>query len=201
MRDKIVLPKGALGLNTLEQLEVTLKERGLPTKVDVTQSSFEKQFSPHLAKLMIVYNCEYIGLSMEREEELESIIQTGWFLKENLGPKEYGQWFKRMIEQADFPLMILDNVLARKTPKYQVVQPLSIENDRLRYRKLKPSYTEPKVLERALMNDVDIWVTDTIHYLDLSDKTFGLRFACNVKERAILDILSNILSGRLKGFN
>lgn len=201
MSNRIKLPNGALGLKTLEKLELELKSRGVPTEIDVSDSSFEKQFSPNLAKMMVLYNCTYIGLSMEREEELESIIQTGWFLKENLGPKEFGAWLRNLIEQSDFPLMVLDNVVSNKTPKYQVVQPISFENDRLRFRKLKPTYTEPKVLEKALMSDVDIWVTDTIHHLDLANKNFGLRFACNMKERAILDIISNILSGRLKGFS
>lgn len=201
----ITIPSGLLGMATLKDLEVKLKEFSVnqpevKVNINLSNSSFEHKYTPELARLLLTYNCEFLGLSIEKESEIEAIIQTGWFVKENLDSSKYLMWLKEKIEIADFPLMILDNTLLGVEPRYVIVQPLAFEKNVLRYRKLMSKYVEPCVLEDALSRGLPIWTTETKHALDLSDKLFGFRFASNERERAILTILSNILSGRLKGF-
>lgn len=199
----IKTPSGVLGNATIDWLEGQLIKWNKGEKkveVDVSQSSFAKEFSVELARLLVLYNFKFIGLSLERELYIDSVIQTGYFIKESKGPSGYFAWIKSKIEETDYPFMVLDNTLADKEPKLNIVQPLYFENNVLRYRKLLPKYVEPVELEKGLQDKETIWVTDTVHKLDLVDANFGLRFACNDKERAILDILSNIISRRLVGF-
>lgn len=202
----IDVPKGLLGISTIEDIEKQLKKIHSDGQtiervfVNLSNSSFEHIYTPELARLRVLYNCDYYGISIEKESEIDAIIQTGWFVKEHLGSSNYLMWLKEKIEIADFPLMVLDNTLLGLEPRYLVVQPLSFENNVLRYRKLLAKYVEPSSLEYAIHSNLPIWTTETKHALDLADKQFGLRFASNDRERAILTIISNVLSGRLKGF-
>lgn len=204
--EKIIsVPSGLLGMTTLKEIETQLKKlsdgrKETNVSINLSNSSFEHKYTPELARLLLTYNCNFLGISIEKESEIEAIIQTGWFIKENLDSSKYLLWLKEKIEIADFPLMVLDNTLLGVEPRYVIVQPLAFENNILRYRKLLSKYVEPYMLEEALKIGNSIWTTETKHALDLSDKLFGLRFASNEKERAILTILSNVLSGRLKGF-
>lgn len=203
----ITVPEGLLGISTLESIEKELKELKNSGQtegnayINLSNSSFEHKYTPELARLRVLYGCDYYGISIEKETEIEAIIQTGWFIKDNLGSAKYLDWVKEKIEIADFPLMVLDNTLLGVEPHYSIVQPLSFENNVLRYRKLLAQYVEPILLEDALHKGIPVWTTETKHSLDLVDKQFGLRFASNTRERAILTIISNIFSGRLKGFN
>ena len=194
---------GLNGLQTVQEIEQDLKKlsKKYHVVINISETSFEKKFSPMLAKFLCLYDCEYTGLGAEREKEFQAIIQTGYFLKESMGTTKYLEWLQEKIEISDYPLMVLDTVLIKgsKVP-YAIVQPMSFEKDYLRYRRLKPQYTEPYLLEEGILNNEDVWVTDTIHRLDLAQKDIGFRFASTRKEREIITILSNILSGRLVGF-
>lgn len=183
--------------------EVAQRELNSVT-INLFNTIVEPLFTVDLVRLQLDFGVEFQGLSEERLELMESILHTGYFIKETLGDG-YVDWLENLLGIADYPLMLLDNVYynaikQKDEPKYLVVQPLTFEKDLLKYRKLRPKYTEPRVLERALKSGLDVWTVEDTTIYALKNPLFGLRMAKNIDEMYILDLLTEVLNGQLTGF-
>lgn len=176
------------------------------TKLNIFGIDISKEFNFDLANLIYNYNCELIGISDERLNLLYSIINTGYFTKKEMSKTAYYLYFRKILEKTDFPLMLLDNTVYNdlntdKKQSFYLAQPLYFTETQLFYKKLKSGFAQPKDLELAIKQGLDIWEVDSVHILDLCEIHFGLRFASNFYERQLLDLYSEILMGSLYGFN
>lgn len=187
----------------LEQQEIgSLKQ----ARINFFNLSIPKEYNIDMARLKALYNCEVVGISNERDSVLNSIINTGFFIKENKTPKEYYQTFRRLLELTDFSLMILDNTyynsenLSKKRVPFTIVNPLYFENNYFYYQKLKVGFVQPKQLEQAMSSGKDVWQQESIHVYSLAEPHSGFRFATTSEERDYLDFYTEILSNRIGGF-
>lgn len=174
-------------------------------QIDFFNVTISKEFNPLMAKLIYDYHCELIGVSEERLTIIYSIINTGYFLKERMTPKEYSIFFRRLLERFDFPLLIKDNIFYNtlhyiKKKDYEVIKPLYFENNYFYYKKLKSYYTEPYLLEKALLENNNVWEISSIHVYDLQLEETGFRLPSNQIESDYLHFYNEILSRRIKGF-
>lgn len=168
--------------------------------IDFSGVAINDKFVPKLGELRSKYHVSLVGLG-SKEDEIDAYVGTGYFLKEMMDIEEYTDWFIDRIKEADYPLMIMDNRVARnKDNTLEILQPLHFKENRLVYRKLKPAYIEPRSLEKALQEQVDIWRMDSLHRTDIANKETGLRFASNMQERTILDLIDGILNKKYTGF-
>lgn len=209
MTNVIEFPRKTNVLESFNYLFKTLPKTELSnTKcrtINFFNISISKEYNVDLARLIYEYNCELIGLSQERLEIINSIINTGYFIKENKTPKEYYLIFRRLLELSDFSLMILDNtyynILHRKKEiPFSIIQPLYFENNYFYYQKLKAGMVQPKELEKQIQKGTDIWEVSNVHIYNLIEFSSGFRFATTKLERDYLELYSDILSQRLTGF-
>lgn len=188
----------------LEKEKFSLDET-TKTKINIFNIDISKEYNVDLAKLVFEYNCELVGISEDRLSIINSIINTGYFLKTKLSKIEYYNLFRELLENIDFNFIILDNVYKNSINKekdieYYVIKPLYFDSKYFYYQKLKSHFTEPKNLERALDNNVNIWEMGSIRIQDISDVEVGFRLASNKKEYEYLMLYNEIISRRLKGF-
>lgn len=203
---KIVLKEmtNYVGKMTLEKLEEQIKEaykRGIKrVEIDVSGVPLRKDFSVEVARIQDTYNCTFIGLS-EKEEMVDAIVSTGYFIKESLGAVEYGKKFRRLVEMSDFPLMIKDNRLkGDELIVYNIIQPIRFDKQYFHYNIIKPYLLEPSELEKAMLEGVNIWDKSQTHLGDIAGKNQGFRFANTETERTILDIFTEIIEGTAPTF-
>lgn len=188
--------------NKIDKKEFSFENK---TKIDIFNIVIPKEYNVDLARLMVEYNCEFIGISEKRLSILNSIINTGYFIKENLSSQKYYELFRGLLEKIDFNFIILDNVYknsvnTNKSVDFYVVKPLYFNNNYFYFKKLKSRYAEPKDLEMALKNKLDVWELSSIRIQDLSNFETGLRLASTDRERQFLTLYNEILSRRLFGF-
>ena len=93
--------------NKIDKKEFSFENK---TKIDIFNIVIPKEYNVDLARLMVEYNCEFIGISEKRLSILNSIINTGYFIKENLSSQKYYELFRGLLEKIDFNFIILDNV-------------------------------------------------------------------------------------------
>lgn len=160
--------------------------------------SIRKEFLLSIAKIEEYYNAKFYGLQ-SKEEIVSSIRNSGFFTKDKIGNLEYGKKFRKIVEMADFPLMIKDNRnIEDKLIRFNVIQPISFDDNYFYYNTIKPYLLEPIKLEEACWkNNQPIWDENKIFISDIGDFNQGFRFASNKKERTILDIFTKIIEGDL----
>lgn len=194
-----------VGKKTLMLIEERLKKmnsNGLTgVEVDVTNLPLRSDFVVDVAKLQDDYDCIFVGLS-EKEDKVDSIVSTGYFIKEELGNELYGERFKRLVEMADYPLMVKDNRgIGDELIPLNIIQPISFDTTHFYYNVIKPYLLEPMELEKAVhFEGKKIWDRESIHISDIGELQTGFRFANTKRERTIMDILTNVIEGTLRGF-
>ena len=193
-----------IGMKTLEKIEEMLKvyhSNGVSNVVvDLRGKGINKEYSEFLAYLKHTYKCKFRGIG-NKKYDIEAYIMTGYFIKQKMGVSRYVEWFQRRVEQADFPLMILDNRLNdyRIVPM-NIIQPIEFDANYFYYNVIKTQYLEPVYMERALTEGVNIFTRDSIRVEDIADARQGFRFAGTYRERCIIDIFEDILTGRARGY-
>lgn len=175
------------------------------TKVDIFNIEIPKEYNVDLARLMFEYNCEFIGISEDRLSILNSIINTGYFIKENLSSKQYYEFFRGLLEKTDFNFIILDNIYKNsinrhKSVDFYVIKPLYFNNNYFYFKKLKSRFVEPTSLEFALNNNLNIWEQSSIRIQDISNFESGFRLPSTNRERQFLNLYNDIISRRLLSF-
>lgn len=175
------------------------------TKIDIFNIEIPKEYNVDLARLMFEYNCEFIGISEDRLSILNSIINTGYFIKENLSSNQYYEFFRSLLEKTDFNFIILDNtyknsISRHKSIDFYVIKPLYFNNNYFYFKKLKSRFVEPSSLEFALNNNLNIWEQSSIRIQDISNFEVGFRLPSTNRERQFLKLYNDILSRRLLGF-
>ncbi|PGT89947.1 hypothetical protein [Bacillus thuringiensis] len=168
--------------------------------VDFTGVTVSEKFIEMIAKLEAYYHVQLEGLG-SKEGEVEAYVASMYFLKERLGVEMFVKWFEKRVAEADYPLMILDSRIEKGLQgTLSVIKPLYFHKTKFVYQRLQSRYLEPCALERAVEMREAIWVTESMSKVDIADKNVGLRFACNTRERTMLDIFEAILSKKVRGF-
>lgn len=184
-----------------DKLALAAKNGKYNVKVDVTGLPLRPEFSIDVARIIDTYGCEFIGLG-EKEETIDALVSTGYFIKEALGEDNYGKQFRRLVEMSDFPLMVKDNRLTGdELIIYNVIQPVRFGENYFHYNVLKPYLLEPGELERACWYDKEeIWTKKKTHISDIGSLDAGYRFANTETERTLLDIFTKVIEGTATGF-
>lgn len=184
-----------------KELEAYRKKGYTQIEVDLRHLSLQKDSLEELAYLKTRYECEYLGLG-DKEGKLEAYIGTGLFLKRELGVENYVKLFRRVVEMADFPLMIKDNrLMDDDLIELNVIQPIAFTDVHFHYNMIKPHLLEPRELEQAIWVDKkDIFTQESVYLSDIGEELSGYRFATTLKERTMLDIFSRVIDGSLRGF-
>ncbi|MBT3123336.1 MULTISPECIES: hypothetical protein [Bacillus] len=192
---------GSKSLLAIENRVKKLTEEGVTgIVVDIDGLAMNEEFVPKVAEIMDSYNCRFEGLG-EKEGLVDAYISSGYFLKRKMGVSKFVRWFRDMVEEANFPIMIMDNRLAGdELIIMNVVQPMRFDDKYLYYRVIKPHLLEPASLEKAVTEGQNIWSNRDIRLVDLAKEDVGIRFAANLRERTMLDIFSGIIDKSLKGF-
>lgn len=194
-----------VGKKTLEEIEKILKKEmkkgNIGIEVDLKDTSMRADFSLDIARMQYTYKCKFLNLG-GKEDEIDTYISTGRFIKEKLGNVEYGRRFRRLVEMSDFPLMVKDNRgMGDELIQFNVIQPVSFDETHFHYNVIKPYLLEPGELEKAYWyENKNIWERESIHLTDIGEFNQGFRFANTVQEITILDILTGVIEGTLKGF-
>jgi len=202
--DVKTLAKTNVGRPTLDKIEAIIQEEmekgNTDIVVDVYGLSINEGYTISIADMIEKYNCTFKGLG-SKEETVEVLINTYAFVKEKKGVEGYIKWFKQMVENADYPLMIYDNrVKGNKMVDMVLVQPLIFDNTFFHYNVVRQQYMEPVYMEEAVRTKQNIFTRESIRLVDLVKIEEGFRFASNEEERYILDIFEDILSENYWGF-
>lgn len=162
--------------------------------------SLKDEYLPEIAKLIEYYNVSFLGLE-SKEDEINRILNSGYFLKKKLGAENYARLFLDLVAKADFPLLIRDNKYKKDVlAPYSVVQPLYFDSSYFYFKTIKTYLLEPIYLEKACWHSdkkESIWNEDKILISDLGNEKTIIRFPANQHEKTLLDIFSNIISGDL----
>lgn len=196
--------KDKAGAKTIDWVEDKIKmavaSGDTDIRVDFSGVSINENFISRLAELEAVHHVKLEGLGT-KEGEVEAYVATAFFLKESLGVEAFVEWFEERVADADYPLMILDSrIKYGSSGTLGVVKPLYFQDNRLVYQRMQTRFLEPIELEKAVLSGEDIWLTESMNKIDIADEETGLRFACNSKERTMLDIFAGILSKKVRGF-
>lgn len=205
-----VLKNSRIGYDSILNLESRIKElnaKGI-NRIDLDfrdkKYSIKNDFLDGLAKLIVYYNVRLLGLE-SKEDEINRIINSGYFLKKKLGAEKYAKFFVDLISKCDFPLLIQDNKYAKDNlAVYTIIQPMYFDSTYLYYKSLKTYLLEPLHLEKACWHSkekVDIWNEHKILISDLGSVENIFRFPATIQEKTLLDIFSNIISGDLSLLN
>ena len=188
--------------NKLKELRKYNETKTITIDVSTPSLSIRPEFLIEFARLSEYYNCEFIGLLDDKNDIIDSYINTGYFIKSSLGAKAYSELLKELITTLDFPLMILDNRLDKYNfIDYNIIQPIGFSKYKFYYKKLKPSLLEPRILEKACWeNKEEIWSQEEIFISEMSDSNIGFRFAKSIKEKTILELYKKILDGSYYNF-
>lgn len=205
MRTKLVKLKDLLdgsvflGKDSFYKLEENLKNyfnQDITCVVDVRDVVINDKLTLELARLKVLYGCEFIGLD-DRTEVLDAYIDTYYFVKKALGRDGYKDWMIRRIQEADYPLMIKDNRLSKRVLQsdMEIIQPIYVNEHTsdFSYKKIKSYYTEPINLMHGIKNGVDVFEQNSIPTYDLGLADVGVRFASNESELTTILLLKNIL--------
>lgn len=192
-----------VGRYTLDNVEKDIKEAKENGYEDITVNveglSINNDYTFLIADIIDFYKCTFIGLG-NKEDDIDAIINTGAFLKRDMGTESYVKWFKRMVESADFPLMIRDNRLKKAVnTEMNVLQPVMFDDKNFYYNVIRPQYLEPIDLERAMKNEQSVFTMETIRIVDIAKYEEGFRLASTENERYILDIFESILTENFLG--
>lgn len=188
-----------VGKKTLEQIRKDVEEyhkQGITDIViNVDDKSMSKDYTKYVAEMIYEYGCTFKGLG-GKEETVKGYLNTGYFIKENIGAKRYVEWMENQIRLAGFPLMILDNSLrdARNLVPLNIIQPERFDDKYFYYSVIKPTYLEPVMLEEAIRDGKDIYRKESVNRVDIATEEMGFRFATTKRERTILDIFTEILN-------
>ncbi|MBE7114668.1 hypothetical protein FT641_19935 [Bacillus paranthracis] len=183
-----------------DKIKMAIANGDTDIRVDFSGVSVNENFVEDLAKLAAVHHVKLEGLGT-KEGEVEAYVATAFFLKATLGVEAFVEWFEERVADADYPLMILDSRIKDGSEgTLGVVKPLYFQDNKLVYQRLQTRFLEPIELEKAVLSGEDIWITESMNKIDIADDKTGLRFACNSKERTMLDIFSGILCKKVKGF-
>ncbi|PGR83732.1 hypothetical protein [Bacillus cereus] len=168
--------------------------------IDFTGVTVSEKFIEDLARLEALYHVQLEGLG-SKEGEVEAYVASFYFLKKQLGVEMFVKWFEKRVAEADYPLMVLDTRIEKGSEgALGVIKPLYFHKTKFVYQRLQSRFLEPCVLESAVETGEAIWVTESVNRVDLADKKVGIRFACNTRERTMLDIFEAILSKKVTGF-
>lgn len=162
-------------------------------------SPVDKKYNPVLAEYLHVYNCNLEGFDKERISVLNSIFDTGYFIKERLDKMDYYKLLRTLIEQTDFPLMIEDNVYynslnKQKKADFYLIKPVYFTKNLLYYRRLKQGVAN----DLKNLTDTGVWEMVSVNILDLSELTTGIRFAKNETEKNYLDFYEELLNSEIE---
>lgn len=197
VRDYVGTYIGSYTINKVrEEVEREYDKGNRDIKVNIEGLSMNKEYIYDIADMIDLYGCSFIGIG-NRKEEVDAMINTGVFIKENLGSEEYVNWFREQVEKADYPLMIRDNRLKNnRDTTMNVIKPIIFDNKYFYFDVIRPTYLEPVYLEDAIEQGENIYMRDSVNLVDISKKDEGFRFASNEEERYTLDIFDSIISKR-----
>lgn len=193
-----------IGHSTLDKVEeYILSEISLGNKdLDINCSNpkliIQPSYIETLADIEDKYKMKFIGLG-DKEEAIETIKNSGYFIKKNLSEHLYALKFKEVIQSSDFPLLIQDNRQSGENLiKFNIIQPIGFDDSFFIYIKFKSSILDLKKFEDICWNiESPIGTVEKIHISDIGNKSKGFRFPNSKKEKTILDIYSNILEGSM----
>lgn len=192
-----------VGRYTLDMVEKDIqneiKQGNEQILINVEGLSINDDYTFLIADIIDYYKCTFKGLG-NKEDDVEALINTGVFLKREMGTEMYAKWFKKMVEAADFPLMIRDNrIKGVRYTEMNVLQPVMFDNRNFHYKIVRPQYLEPADLEEAVRNKEDIFSSETINLVDIAKYDEGFRMASTEHERYILDVFESILKEEFLG--
>lgn len=158
--------------------------------LDFTGLSVRPNLILDIAELSYTYKIKITGLN-DKTETVQNIVDSGYFQKKELGI-EYANQLVSLISTLNFPYMILDTNIWTKD--IYLIKPYKIQHNYLYYRKLNPSFVQPRKMVEGYLNNESIWTNDSIFIPDISLKESTIRFPTNPKERGIIDIVEMIVS-------
>lgn len=187
-------------LNELEQ-DVTAYRKKNPTEDIILDFSNTQMQNSHLMKVASIceyFDCACVGLG-DRYETIKHIQQTGYFITQHMGHQKYLAKFRRLIEQADYTLLIWEQ---RKgsylVPRLVVIQPIIFTDTHFVFQELNAKYSQPRQLQEAVSNGaLDIYKRHEVHITDMASEDYCFRFANNIQERTILDVLFGIMTKQI----
>jgi len=193
-----------VGRYTLDRVEEDVKkeiEKGnRDVVVNVVGLSINQDYTYLIASMENKYGCYFKGIGNKRDE-VDAIVNTGAFIKKDLGVEEYIKLFIKLVELGDYPIMIRDNRLkVGRIVTMNVIQPLMFDDKYFYFNVIRPKYLEPIHLERAVQQDEKIYTRESISLFDIAKYEEGFRFASSEDERYMLDLFESVITGKAWGF-
>jgi len=183
-----------------EDIQKELEKGNTEIVVNVTGLSINQDYTYLIASMVNKYGCDFKGIGNKRDE-VEAIINTGAFIKKELGVEKYIKLFINLVELGDYPLMIRDNRLkAGRIVTMNVIQPIMFDDKYFYFNVIRPQYLEPIYLERAIQQGEKIYTRDSISLYDIAKYVEGFRIASNKDERYMLDLFESVITGDAWGF-
>ena len=190
-------------LNELEQDVIAYRNEN-PTAtiiLDFNNTQMQNTYLMKVASICEYFDCECVGLG-DRYDNIKHIQQTGYFIRQHMGHQKYVEKFRKLVERADYTLLVWEQRQGSYlVPRLVVIQPIIFTDTHFIFQELNAKYSQPHHLQEAIRNGAtDIYKRHEVHITDIASDEYCIRFANNIQERTILDVLFGIMSKQIPTF-